>query len=139
MLRRLGNDVVFDIATDSDGRVTASEQATLERNGVAILLKRAPSTASLTVSTERIGKSRCYCIVYAIRTADPLRLEIALSSLVDNNCQPAVRAVDMPSAGYYCGIVELNKNPVRAANIQIVFANATSNPEIFDLFAVAYG
>jgi hypothetical protein len=139
MLRRLGNDIVFDLAEDNSSRVTVSDHTTLERKGEAIFLKAPSSTASLAVVTERIAKSRCYCLGYALRAAGALRIESSLSFDHDDDGQPPVKVVEMPSAGYYCGILELSNDPVRATELKIVFPNVPNDTEIFDLFAVAYG
>jgi hypothetical protein len=139
LVRRLGDDIVFDLAGDNDSRVALSPAAVLERSAESILLKRPSEGVTLSANTGRHDKSCCYCIAYALRTADPLRLQVGVSSLDDAGKQPAAKEIDMPSAGYYCGIVELNREPVRASDLRVTFPAAAGQTEIFDLFAVAYG
>lgn len=139
MIRRLGNDVVCDLAAEPSRHIVASEGAALTRGAESIVLKRSSDTAKLTISTQRIDKSRCFAVGFSLRTPGSLRLQVAPSSLRDNDRQFPAKKVEMPSPGYYCGFLELNKDPVRAAGLDVVFSNASADLEIFDMFAVAYG
>jgi hypothetical protein len=139
VLRRLGNDIVFDLVADNQNRVKAIDGQTPEHGGESVLLRPADRCA-LKVRTERPTLSRCYGVGYALRTATPLNMQFALTCANEEHAlQPVAKAVDMPAAGYYCGILELNRAPVRATDLQIAFGKMASDVEIFDLFAIAYG
>lgn len=139
VIRRLGNDVVCDLVAEPNSKIAISGDAVLSRDTSVALLKSATNGAKLTISTERLDKSRCFAVGFALRAPGALRVQLAPSSLRDNDRQIPAREVELPSAGYYCGIVELNKQPLRAAGLDVAFSNATAGIEIFDLFAVAYG
>lgn len=139
LIRKLGKDIPFDLLTIDGGCLAALTGAELERGAEAIVLKRSARSLTGMLGTEDVAKSRCYCVVFAIRTSGPLQMQCTLSLFGHGPGQVPEKLVEIPSAGFYCGLLDLARDPVRASQFQITFGNAYGDVEIFDLFAVAYG
>ena len=136
VIRRLGNDVIFDLVADDDSR--ASEPGgVLAADVSANSSKHLLGGDVLKVATGRSAMSRCYCCGITIRNDAPLTLTLTLSS---GESDAAVqKTINLPSAGHYCGIVEINREPIRATDLKVTLEPASESAEVFDLFAVAYG